>query len=222
MTGSDRDKNSAGRQAPAKPAGRDSLVLGFERVGLIALRAPLLSAMIVAALCIFAAFGVAKLKVDDSLSSLFRSDTPEFHQFEDLSRRFPSHEYDVLMVIEGDGLLEPENIDKLRDVVTDVQLVDGTRGVLSMFSAREAPQPGHLPGPLFPADLPEGDEYKALIDRVLSNDLIRGKLLSEDGKLALVIVALDPEVADSEKVGECRPRDSKGDRRRFARRRPQG
>ncbi len=205
MTGSDRDKNSAGRQAPAKPAGRDSLVLGFERVGLIALRAPLLSAMIVAALCIFAAFGVAKLKVDNSLSSLFRSDTPEFHQFEDLSRRFPSHEYDVLMVIEGDGLLEPENIDKLRDVVTDVQLIDGTRGVLSMFSAREAPQPGHLPGPLFPADLPEGDEYKALIDRVMSNDLIRGKLLSDDGKLALVVIALDPQVADSEKVGEVVP-----------------
>ena len=205
MTGSDRDENSAGRQAPAKHTGRDSLVLGFERVGLIALRAPLLSAMIVAALCVFAAFGVAKLKVDNSLSSLFRSDTPEFHQFEDLSRRFPSHEYDVLMVIEGDGLLDPENIDKLRDVVTDVQLIEGTRGVLSMFSAREAPQPGHLPGPLFPADLPEGDEYKALIDRVLTNDLIRGKLLSEDGKLALVVIALDPEVADSEKVGDVVP-----------------
>jgi predicted RND superfamily exporter protein len=205
MTGSDRDKNSAGKRTPARRTGRDSLVLGFERVGLIALRAPLLSAMIVAALCIFAAFGVAKLKVDDSLSSLFRSDTPEFHQFEDLSRRFPSHEYDVLMVVEGDGLLEPENIDKLRDVVTDVQLIEGTRGVLSMFSAREAPQPGHLPGPLFPADLPQGDEYKALIDRVLSNDLIRGKLLSEDGKLALVVIALDPKVADSEKVGDVIP-----------------
>ena len=205
MTGSDRDENSAGRQAPAKHTGRDSLVLGFERVGLIALRAPLLSVMIVAALCVFAAFGVAKLKVDDSLSSLFRSDTPEFHQFEDLSRRFPSHEYDVLMVIEGDRLLDPENIDKLRDVVTDVQLIEGTRGVLSMFSAREAPQAGRLPGPLFPADLPEGDEYKALIDRVLTNDLIRGKLLSEDGKLALVVIALDPEVADSEKVGDVVP-----------------
>ena len=205
MIANDRDEKSAGRRAPPEPPGRYRLVLGFERIGLIALRAPLLSAMIVAALCVFAAFGVAKLKVDDLLSSLFRSDTPEFHQFEDLSRRFPSHEYDVLMVIEGDGLLDRENIDKLRDLVTDVQLIDGTRGVLSMFSAREAPQPGHLPGPLFPADLPEGGEYKALIDRVLSNDIIRSKLLSKDGKLALVIIALAPEVADSEKVGEVVP-----------------
>ncbi len=160
MTGINQDENPVGRRVPPAPTGRDRLVLGFERVGLVALTAPLLSAIIVAALCAIAAFGVTKLKVDNSLSSLFRSDTPEFRQFEDLSRRFPSHEYDVLMVIEGDGLLERENVDKLRDLVTDVQLIDGTRGILSMFSAREAPQPGHLPGPLFPADLPEGERLQ--------------------------------------------------------------
>jgi hypothetical protein len=202
MTGIDKGKDPAGRHNPPKAMGPDRLVLGFERTGLIALRAPVLSAILVGLLCALAAFGVAKLQVDDSLSSLFRSNTPEFRQFEDLSRRFPSHEYDVLMVVEGDGLLDREPIDKLRDLVTDLQLIDGTRGVLSLFSAREAPEAGHLPGPLFPGDLPEGDEYKSLIDRVLSNDIIRGKLLSEDGKLALIVIALDPAVADSSKVGE--------------------
>jgi uncharacterized protein len=202
MSGIDPEHHPAGERGSPKAAGTYRLVLGFERVGLIALRAPILSAVLVALLCIVAAFGVAKLKVDDSLSSLFRSDTAEFRQFEDLTRRFPSHEYDVLMVIEGEKLLERDNVDKLRDLVTDLQLIEGTRGVLSLFSAREPPQEGHLPGPLFPVDLPEGDDYKALIDKVLSNDIIRGKLLSEDGKLALIVVALDPEVADSEKVGK--------------------
>jgi hypothetical protein len=203
MTSTNRDSRPAGTRASPSAIGPDRLVLGFERIGLIALRTPALSAIIVALLCAFAAFGVAKLKVDDSLSSLFRSDTPEFRQFEDLSRRFPSHEYDVLMVVEGDGLLERDNIDKLRDLVTDLQLIEGTHGVLSLFSAREAPAAGHLPGPLFPADLPEGEEYKALIDKVLNNDIIRGKLLSDDGKLALIVIALDPAVADSEKVGDA-------------------
>ncbi|MFZ1110584.1 MAG: MMPL family transporter [Rhodomicrobium sp.] len=202
MSGIDRDHQPAGERGSPKAAAPYRLVLGFERVGLIALRAPILSAILVAALCIAAAFGAAKLKVDDSLSSLFRSDTPEFRQFEDLTRRFPSHEFDVLMVIEGEKLLERDTVDKLRDLVTDLQLIGGTRGVLSLFSAREPPREGHLPGPLFPLELPEGDDYKALIDKVLSNDIIRGKLLSEDGKLALIVVALDPEVADSEKVGE--------------------
>jgi len=32
---------------------------------------------------------------------LFRSDTPEFKRYEEVTRRFPSSEFDVLVVIEG-------------------------------------------------------------------------------------------------------------------------
>lgn len=203
MTGMKRANRDAGQTGkPAGPTAPDRLVLGFERIGLIALRTPLLSVVIVAALCALAAFGVGKLKVDDSLSSLFRSNTAEFRQFEELSRRFPSHEYDVLMVVEGDKLLERDSIDKLRNLVTDLQLIEGSRGVLSLFSARQPPEGNGLPGPLFPADLPEGNDYKALIDRVLSNEIIRGKLLSEDGKLALIVIALDPAIANGDTIGD--------------------
>jgi len=100
MTGIDRFNREAGKSQKGAPhTGPYRLVLGLERVGLIALRTPLLSALIAAALCAVAAFGVGKLKVDDSLSSLFRSDTQEFRNFEDFSKRFPSNEYDVLMVV---------------------------------------------------------------------------------------------------------------------------
>ncbi|MGO8955306.1 MAG: efflux RND transporter permease subunit [Rhodomicrobium sp.] len=203
MTGNERDDRDAGKSQGTKPnAGSYPLVLGFERVGLVALRTPLLSVAIAAVLCILAAYGVGRLKVDDSLSSLFRSDTSEFRHFEDFSKRFPSNEYDVLMVVEGKSLLERESIEKLRNLVTDLQLIKGTRGVLSLFSARQPPENGQLPGPLFPADLPEGPEFEALINKVLSNEIIRGKLLSEDGKLALVVIALDPAVANGEGDGE--------------------
>ena len=88
---------------------------------------------------VLAAFGSLRLKVDDSLSQLFRSDTPEFKQFEEVTRRFPSAEYDVLIVIEGKNLLARENLERLRNLVTDVQLIDGTRGIISLFSARQPP-----------------------------------------------------------------------------------
>ncbi len=199
MAGIDPDNPEAGKsqkKAPQKAPYR--LVLGFERVGLIALKTPIFSAIVAVALCIVAAFGVGKLKVDDSLSSLFRSDTPQFRHFEDFSKRFPSNEFDVLMVVEGNNLLARDPIEKLRDLVTDLQLIEGVRGVLSLFSARQPPENGQLPGPLFPADLPEGAEYEALTHKALTNEIIRGKLLSEDGKLALVVIALDPAAANSE------------------------
>ncbi|MGO9483904.1 MAG: efflux RND transporter permease subunit [Rhodomicrobium sp.] len=199
MSGVNRDIGEAGASHGSAPhAAPYRLVLGFERVGLIALKTPIFSAIVAAALCLVAAFGVGKLKVDDSLSTLFRSNSAEFRHFEEFSKRFPSNEYDVLMVIEGSTLLGRDSIEKLRDLVTDLQLIEGTRGVLSLFSARQPPENGQLPGPLFPADLPEGPEYDALIQKALGNEIIRGKLLSEDGKLALVVIALDPAVANGE------------------------
>ncbi len=157
-----------------------------------------MAALILLALAVGAAFGVTRLKVDDSLSQLFRADTPEFHQFEDVTRRFPSNEFDVLVVITGKTLLERDSLEHLRGLVTDLQLIDGTKGIISLFSARQAPEPGHtIPPALFPEPLPEGAAYDQLIDKVRSNDIIRGKLLSDDGDLALVVLALDPEVAAS-------------------------
>ena len=173
---------------------RHDLALGVERLGLISLRFPWLVALVALALAIAAGFGLMRLKVDDSLSQLFRSNTPEFRQYEEVTQKFPSSEFDVLAVIEGESLLDRGSLDKLRDFVTDVQLVDGVDGVISLFSARQPPEGGHTPAPLFPDPLPEGANYDALVKKVMSNEIIRGKLVSEDGKLSLVVIALDPKI----------------------------
>jgi predicted RND superfamily exporter protein len=172
------------------------LALGIERFGLVPLRFAIPSAIVFVLLAVLAAVGVMRIRADDSLSQLFRSDTPEFKQYEEVTRRFPSSEYDVLIVVEGKSLLERDSLEKLRDLVTELQLIDGTRGVVSLFSARQPPEDDHLPEPLFPDPLPEGKAYDALVQKVLSNEIIRGKLLSEDGQLALIVLALDPSAAN--------------------------
>src|SRR3979411_1550616 len=177
-----------------------SIALGLERIGLVSLRFPQLVGFVTIVLLIAAVSGLARIKVDDSLSQLFRSDTPEFKTFEEVTRRFPSNEFDVLIVVEGKNLLERTSIEKLRDLVTDLQLIDGTRGIISLFSARQPPQGNELPAPLFPEQLPEGAEYDRLIHRVMSNEIIHGKLLSEDGELTLMVLALDPDVVATSRL----------------------
>ncbi len=56
-----------------RPA-RINIALGVERFGLIPLRKPLLSLAIALILAVLAGFGVQKIKIDDSLSQLFRTD----------------------------------------------------------------------------------------------------------------------------------------------------
>src|SRR3954471_9131612 len=121
--------NEPGAKAPAPPF---RLALGFERIGLLPLRFPRVALLCFVAISIFAAFGLQRIRVDDSLSQLFKSDTAEFRQYEDVSRRFPSSEFDVLVVVEGASLLTRDSLAKFHDLVTDLQLVDGMRGIISM------------------------------------------------------------------------------------------
>jgi uncharacterized protein len=178
-----------------------SIAFGLERIGLVAVQAPILSCLVLIALIIGAVFGIQRIKIDDSLSQLFRSNSKDYRQYEAETKRFPATEFDVLVVVEGKTLLARDNLEKLRNFVTDLQLVDGTRGLISLFSARQAPAPGKLPAALFPSELPQGADYDKFIETVKSNEIIRGKLLSEDGTLALIVLSLEPDVVASNKLG---------------------
>ena len=85
---------------------RRSFAFGLERAGFLGLGWPRLTILIVLLASVLAALGLARLKVDDSLSELFRTDTEEFRRYEEIDRRFPSSEYDVLVVVEGKDLLK--------------------------------------------------------------------------------------------------------------------
>jgi predicted RND superfamily exporter protein len=144
-----------------------NLALGIERIGFYALSHRTLCVLAFIVLSLAAAVGFARVKVDDSLSQLFRSNS--------------------------DRLLERDSLQKLRDLAIGVQLIDGTRGLISIFSAREPPDNGQIPPPLFPDPLPQGAEYQTLVKRVMANEIIRDKMLSPDGKLTLMVLALEPD-----------------------------
>jgi uncharacterized protein len=165
---------------------------GLERLGLLALRAPYLSAALILILTALAVFGVSKLRVDDSLSELFRTDTKEFRQYEEIDRRFPSSEYDVLVVVEGKDLLSRKKLEAFRETVIELQLTDGVGGLVSMLSARGLPDATGYSPPVVPDELPEDNAaYQKVITALAGNDIVKGKFLSDDGELALIVISLN-------------------------------
>ena len=170
-----------------------AFTFGLERLGLLALKAPRAWAALIVFLSALAWWGVVNMKVDNSLSELFRTDTDEFRRYEEIDRRFPSSEYDVLVVVEGKDLLRRPQLEAFRQALIDVQLLDGVAGVVSMLSARGKPDATGY-APIVPDDLPAGGEYENIIDAVRKNEIVAGKFLSADGELALVILALDRAV----------------------------
>ncbi len=169
-----------------------SFAFGLERAGFLGLGWPRLTILLILLISVGAGFGLARLKVDDSLSELFRTDTPEFRQYEEIDRRFPSSEYDVLVVVEGKDLLKRPQIEAFRRAMVDLQLTDGVDGLVSMLSARGKPDETGYAAPIVPDDLPEDDAaYNGIIAALKTNEIVAGKFLSDDGELALAVLALD-------------------------------
>jgi uncharacterized protein len=168
-----------------------NLGFGFERLGLAALSHGWRAALILAALTLVALFGISKIRVDDSLSELFRTNTKEFRQYEQIDKRFPSSEYDVLAVVEGKDLLGPKALAAFAKAVIEMQLADGVDGLISMLSARGKPDATGYAAPIVPDDLPEGQALADVIKALRTNDIVKGKFLSEDGQLALIVMSLD-------------------------------
>jgi predicted RND superfamily exporter protein len=170
---------------------RRSFAFGLERAGLIGLGRPRLTILLILLISALAAWGLTLLKVDDSLSELFRTDTDEFRRYEEIDRRFPSSEYDVLVVVEGKDLLKRPQIEAFRRAIVDLQLTDGLDGLVSMLSARGKPDESGYAPPIVPDELPDGPAYDAIITALKANEIVAGKFLSEDGELALAVLALD-------------------------------
>ncbi|MBO0741960.1 MAG: MMPL family transporter, partial [Hyphomicrobiaceae bacterium] len=177
---------------------RRSFAFGLERLGLIGLRAPQLTVVLILVLSALAGWGLTLLRVDDSLSELFRTDTAEFRRYEEIDRRFPSSEYDVLVVVEGKDLLRKPQLEAFRRAIVDLQLTDGVDGLISMLSARGKPDASGYAPPIVPDDLPDGPEYDAIIQQMRDNDIVKGKFLSPDGELALAVIALDRKTVAKE------------------------
>src|SRR6476620_12082855 len=177
-------------------APRRSFAFGLERLGLVGLKAPAVTFLLILAFSALAGWGLTLLRVDDSLSELFRTDTEEFRRYEEIDRRFPSSEYDVLVVVEGKDLLKKPQIEAFRRAIVDLQLADGVEGLVSMLSARGKPDASGYAPPIVPDDLPDGPAYDEIIKSLRSNEIVTGKFLSPDGELALAVVALDRKAVE--------------------------
>lgn len=179
---------------PTEPQRPHLISLGLNKLGLIGIKAPIVSAILVVLLTAAAVMGLTHLKVDDSLSELFRTNTPEFKTYEEIDRRFPSSEYDVLVVVEGKNLLTHDGLKAFAGAAADLQLADGVNGIVSMLSARGKPDATGYAPPIVPDELPEGPAFDQILEALKSNDIVKGKFLSEDGQLALIVLSLNREV----------------------------
>ena len=166
---------------------------GLEKLGLIALRFPRATLLLVTAITVPLGYSAAKIEFSSDVREIFRSGSPDFVNLETVEKQYPESGEDILLLVEGENLFTPENLERLRNLHLELSLADGVRHVLSMFSARHPPDATGYVAAVFPPDLNEVEQLSELREDVLRHPHVSGKLLSEDVRTSLIIVAIDSQ-----------------------------
>ncbi len=179
------------------------MALGAERLGLLALKAPVHWLVIIGIFAATALFGISQLKTDDALTDLLRSNTHEYRDYERLQKLFPTDELDVFVIAEFDTPLTPDSLEQLRDIHFDLGLADGVSNVVSMFSVHQRDAAGGSSVPVIPEELPSGPEFEKLMQLIGSDARFANRFYarkSEGKASALMITALDSEAVAASDV----------------------
>ena len=76
-------------QAAASLRGRFGITFGAERLAPVPFRTPAATVLIALVLAVLAFLGIDRIRIDDSLSQLFHSESPAFKVFEQVSTISP-------------------------------------------------------------------------------------------------------------------------------------
>jgi len=165
---------------------------GLEKLGLLALRFPRWTLLVIAILTVALGYCASKIEFSSDVREIFRSESSDFANLTTVEDQYPESVGEILLLVEADDLLSRENLERLRDLHLELGFVDGVQDVLSMFSARHPPDASGRSDPIFPAELKD-DELPEIRQAVLHNPLVAGTLLSNDGKTGLFIIGIEPQ-----------------------------
>jgi predicted RND superfamily exporter protein len=165
---------------------------GLEKLGLLALRFPRATLLLIAVLTIPLAYAATKVGFSSDVREIFRSETPEFINLQMVEEQYPESGEDILLLVQADDLFTPNNLNHLRDLHLELNFVNGVRYVSSMFSAHHPPDASGNAAPVFPLELTQ-ENLSALKETVLGHPFVSGKLISDDATTALFVVAIEPQ-----------------------------
>ena len=175
----------------SRPSDRTvSAGFGLEYLGLWALRFPRITLALIVLITPLLAYSASNLTFSSDIREIFRSGSADFEVLEEISRQYPGTDRDIILVIQGADIFSPENLESLRMLHLDLGLVEGVNYALSMFTARKPPVGDNTPEPLFPLEIDGNVDVEKLKSAAQSHPIVANKLLSKDGDLCLIVVAL--------------------------------
>ncbi|MFZ5801880.1 MAG: efflux RND transporter permease subunit [Candidatus Omnitrophota bacterium] len=134
-----------------------------------------------------------RIQIDPSTDTLLDKNSQEYHDYQEMSRIFGSDNL-IALAVSTPGLFEGEYLEMLRDLTEKVSQFSQVERVISLANAMDIRHRflGVKVEPALKEVYEGGSSALSLQESILSNPLYRGNVVSEDGKVANIIIYLKP------------------------------
>ena len=132
---------------------------------------------------------------DNALTVWFLETDPQLQAYNEFHETFGNDEVILLCVVEEGGVFQPEALLRLQQLVTGVEAIEGVEQIHSLFSMQDARELGEQSlvfEQVFPETIPTDSEtLLSLQDRLLDNPLFVDRLISGDGRRAMLWIQME-------------------------------
>lgn len=161
------------------------------------IRFPWLVLAVVAVVTVVLGSGMARLRVDSSVSTLLPREDPGQALYAQVIERFGNDEIDIIGVLAPD-VLAASTLEKIRTVTERVAAIDGVAQVISLTNVRD-PIADVLNPPLLIPEIPTTRAARdRLRERIKDNPLFAGNLISPDTHGAAINVFFKDDARSEE------------------------
>jgi len=162
---------------------------------------------------VFLGWQARHLEINADLTSYLPRTDPAVETLEHVADTFGGN-FLAVVAIEGGDIFSPRALESLQDLTSRLQLLEGVNyvtsltNVLDLKKSEEGLEIGKL---LSEGDFPLNEEQaKALRDEVLSKKRYRNRIVSADGQMTLILVAIQKEANKNKVVAQIKETIAKG------------
>lgn len=170
------------------------LGFGLERIGVAAIRHPLVFSIVLVLVTAIAASFIPSVKFNGNVTSVVPKLSENYKNFDRQKRDFRDFSRDVAIIINSPRINTASGLEDLRFMQLELAITDGISSAISLFSIPEPdPDTGEL-RQFFPNQIKDDVQAQALLDRLVRDYPQASSLLSQDKQSVLLLVALDLDI----------------------------
>jgi len=172
---------------------------GFERLGLLALRLPVLFTVLLAILCAVAVYNVRNLSFNGSVIAVLPDQSPAYVDYYKLKRTYRNFSRDVTILIESDRLLTASGLEDLRNLQLDVALADGVAKATTIFATPDVDPVTGETREWFPDEFTSDEQAAELVKGLIEKYPQVASLFSLERNTAVIVASLTSGVQEDDK-----------------------